>query len=283
MKQHPKGTPMRRTLSPTFAAIVCTVACFQVGARTSSAQSDFFGLRITDAPSAEAESAVVKVPISFVIKELKEEGGIGVRVRTPVYFAWNRVAIDDIGGEDIARSLKTLTVTPGIELQIPAGYGWLVRPYVEFGYVSALDVGEHTWLLSVGSRASATWDVQRWRIMGGGRLQYSVGLTEDWRFHDDLGSIDLGGGASLPLWFETSAGRPRAGLFFFPRFYFDEFVIDGADDGGLAVDFFMEVGASFEWPESPKILGIRLPSWYGLGYRFAENYGAVRVYLGFPF
>ena len=258
------------------------VLTFVLGvASPCQAQDEFFDLRLAEA-SGEAQSTVVKLPIAFVLKK-RGETGIGVRLRTPVYFSWNRVAITDIGGKDIAHSLNTLTITPGVELEIPAWQEWLIRPFAEVGAVSALGLGEQAWMVAAGCRFSAIWDRERWRYIGGGRLQYSVGLTDKWRLHDDLASVEIGGGASLPLWFETSAGRPRAGFFVFPRWYFDNFAVDGADDGGLAVDYYTEIGASFEWPERPKILGIKLPAWYGLGYRFANNYGAVRIYLGFPF
>jgi hypothetical protein len=254
-----------------------------VAALPCRAQSSVLGLGLDD-PAAEAESTVVKMPFAFDLKKLEDgEPGIGVRLRVPVYFAWNKISFVDVGGDDIARSLKTLTVTPGVELQIPVGQSWLVRPFLEFGSISGLDLGENAWLVSSGCRVSATLDRDRWRFLGGGRLQYSVAFNDDWQFHEDLGSIELGAGASLPLWFDVALGTPRAGLFIFPRYYFDDFVLDGPDDGGLTVDRYLEIGASIEWPQRPKLLGIKLPAWYGLGYRFAENYGAVRVYLGFPF
>ncbi len=244
--------------------------------------TSLFSLGFDGEGAAEAESTVVKLPFPFRLKS-PENGRVGVNLRVPVYFAWNNVAFQDIEGDDIVRSLQTLTVTPGIELLIPAGERWLVRPYVEAGAIGALEQGDLAWIAAAGARASASWDYERWRFMAGGRLRYAIGFANDWDLRDNIGSLEIGGGAALPLWFETPGGRPRAGLFVFPRWNFDNLILTAENGSELSIDWFVEAGLSFEWPTRPRPLGIKLPSWYGVGYRFGPNYGAIRIYLGFPF
>lgn len=237
---------------------------------------------IGDDGSASAESTVVKLPFSIPLKK-SVDGRAGFKLRVPVYFSWNNARITDINGEDISRSLKTLVITPGVEVLIPTGERWLLRPFIEFGGISALDIGEHAWLGSTGIRASAPWDFKKWRLTAGGRLQYSLAWTKDWDAHDDVGSIEIGGSATFPLPFNMQGDRPMGGLFLFPRFYFDDLMIQSEEGATLEVDRHVEVGISFELPRQPKIIGIKLPAWYGVGYRFSSDYGAWRIYLGFPF
>lgn len=237
---------------------------------------------IGDDGSASADSTVVKLPFSIPLKK-SVDGRAGFKLRVPVYFSWNNAKITDVDGDDISRSLKTLVITPGLEVLIPVGERWLLRPFIEFGGISALDIGEHAWLGSTGMRASAPWDFPKWRLTAGGRLQYSLAWTKDWQAHDDVGSIEIGGSATFPLPFSLQGDRPKGGVFLFPRFYFDDLLIQSDEGATLEIDRHVEVGLSFELPNQPKIIGIKLPAWYGVGYRFAEDYGAWRIYLGFPF
>ncbi len=239
-------------------------------------------LEIDKAGSTSTTSTVVKLPFAFTMREPTPER-IGYKLRMPVFFTWNQTTLSDIDGSDITQSLQTLVITPGLEILIPVGDRWTLRPFAEFGAVKALDVGEYAWLGSIGLRASAPWDFSNWRLTAGGRAQYTVALDDDWQRHDDVGSLEIGGSASFPLGFEIIGGRAMGGVFLFPRVYLDDLLIEGPEGAALELDRHIEIGFSFELPRQPKILGVKLPAWYGLGYRFANDYGAWRIYLGFPF
>ena len=241
-----------------------------------------FGADTGDEGSATTDSTVVKLPFAITLRK-QEHQQVGIKLRAPVYFSWNNATLSDIDGDDISYSLKTLVITPGIEVLIPVGERWLLRPFSEFGAISALEIGEHAWLGSVGMRASSAWDLTGWRLTGGGRAQYTLAWTEGWDAHDDVGSLEIGGSASFPLWFDCLGDRAMGGFFLFPRWYFEDLMIEGPEGNSLTISRHVELGLSFELPNQPKVLGIKLPAWYGVGYRFAEDYGAWRIYLGFPF
>ncbi len=260
------------------AAVLTTPAAAQEIPWDELNHASLFSLGFDGGDAADAESTVVKFPIPIRLTS-PEDGRIGVKLRVPVYFAWNNVAFQDVEGDDIVRSLQTLTVTPGVELLIPAGQRWLVRPYAEVGAIGALEQGDLAWIAATGARASAAWDHGRWRFLAGGRLQYAIGFADDWDLRNDIGSLEIGGGAALPLWFEAAGDRPRAGLFVFPRWNFDNLALADDNDATLSIDWFVEAGLSFEWPTRPRVLGIKLPSWYGLGYRFGPR---LRRHPGLP-
>jgi len=232
--------------------------------------------------SVDSESTVVKLPFAITLKEVGERK-VGFKLRVPVYFSWNNSRISDVDGDDIFFSLRTLVITPGLEVLIPVGPRWMLRPYFEFGGVGALGIDEYAWLGSVGTRAAASWDLEGRRFTVGGRLQYSRSWTDSWQSHDDVVSLEIGGSASFPLFFDIMGDRALAGVFFFPRWYFEDVMLGGPEGPSLSVDKNIEIGLSFELPRQPKVMGIKIPAWYGLGYRFAGDYGAWRIYLGFPF
>jgi hypothetical protein len=237
---------------------------------------------VEDSPSTESESTIVELPIVITLKQ-PNEGKIGYRLRLSLFFSWDNIRFVDITGEDIEESLNTLSFVPGFELMVPVGERWMVRPYAQVGGLTALDIDGHRWMASLGSRATASWRHDRWILSAGGRFEYTTIFDEDWSSTDDVSFVDLGADFSFPLWFDVMGERAAAGFFIIPRRYLDraEFVsLDGFD---LGVDAHIEIGASFQIQSKPTLWFIKLPKWYGIGGRFADNHRSIRIYFGFPF
>ncbi len=237
---------------------------------------------IEESPETSTSSTIVEIPVPITLRAAGD-GKFGIRLRLSVYFSWNDVRFEDIEGEDIAASLETLTIVPGIELMFPVGERWMVRPYAQIGGLKALDLPGHRWMASLGSRALGVWQFDRWVLSAGGRFEYTAVFNEDWSRTDDVAFIDLGADFSFPLWFNVKGERPAAGFFVIPRYYLNPSEIVGEDGFDLGVDSHIEIGVSFQIQERPKLWFIKLPKWYGIGARFAESHRSLRIYLGFPF
>ena len=237
---------------------------------------------VEESPEVSTESTIVEIPALITLRSSKD-GKIGIRLRLSVFFAWNEVRFEDIEGEDIAASLQTLTVVPGVEFMVPVGERWMVRPYGQIGGLGPLDVPGHRWMASLGSRVSIFWPFEKWILSAGGRFDYTSVFDEDWRQTDDVSFVDLGGDFSFPLWFNVKGERAAVGFFVIPRFYLDPATIVGQDGFDLLVDWHVEFGASFQIHDNPKLWFIKVPKWYGIGVRLAENHRSFRIYLGFPF
>jgi hypothetical protein len=253
-----------------------------VAARPGAAQLDSALTAVEGAGNAETSSTIVEIPAPIMLRA-PAEGRIGVRLRLSVFFAWNDVRFTDIGGDDITASLRTLTVVPGVELMIPIGDRWLVRPYGQIGGLEALDVDGRRWMASLGGRAGAQWELERWILTVGGRVDYGAVFDEDWRRTDEVGFVEAGADFSFPLGFDVLGKPAAAGFFVIPRLYLDPAEVVGQDGFDLLVDAHLEVGASFQIHDRPKVWFISLPKWYGLGVRLAENKRSIRIYFGFPF
>jgi len=237
---------------------------------------------IEESPETSSESAIVEIPIPISLRQA-DEGGIGIRLRLSVFFAWNNVRFVDLEGDDLAASLETLTVVPGIEFMIPVGERWLVRPYAQIGGLKALDIPGQRWMASLGSRALGVWPSEKWILTAGGRFEYTAVFDNDWGRTDDVSFVDLGADFSFPLWFDVKGERAAMGFFVIPRYYVAPAEVVGQDGFDLGVDSHIEIGASFQIHEQPKLWFIKLPKWYGIGARFAKNHRSLRIYLGFPF
>lgn len=264
------------------AGLVVAPAGAQEPEQVSLGLGDLELTSIEESPEISSESTIVEIPIPITLRA-PDDGRIGIRLRLSVYFAWNNVRFEDIEGDDLAASLETLTVVPGIELMIPVGERWLVRPYAQIGGLKALDIPGQRWMASVGSRALGVWPMERWILTAGGRFEYTAVFDDDWGTTDDVSFVDLGADASFPLWFNVKGERAAMGFFIIPRYYIAPAELVGQDGFDLGVDSHIEIGASFQIHEQPDLWFIKLPKWYGIGVRFAENHRSLRIYLGFPF
>lgn len=274
--------PLAAVLAAVVVMTAVSAPAAESGDPTEPSSSGSALSAIEGSPEVSTESTIVEVPISVTLKA-PEDGRIGYRLRLSVFFAWNDVRFKDLEGDDIAASLRTLTVVPGAELVVPVGERWVVRPYGQIGGLEALGMDGHRWLASLGTRVSTSRNLERWRLLAGGRIEYTIVLDEGGRRVDDVAFLDLGAGFSWPLWFDVMGEPARAGLFVFPRLYLNP--ADVVSQGGLVsgTDWHVEVGASFEIQSRPKLWLVSLPSWYGAAFRAAPDHRSVRIYLGFPF
>jgi hypothetical protein len=285
------GVMTPRNSDDRVTPIILTMLLATVLASSSGAQDvdgmslglDQLNLRdIETAPETSTDSTIVEIPIPITLRAPKD-GKIGIRLRLSVFFSWNNVRIEEIEGEDIVASLETLTVVPGVEFMVPVGERWMVRPYGQIGGLQALGVDGYRWMASLGSRANVFWPFEKWRLTAGGRFDYTSVFDEDWKQTDDVSFVDLGADFSFPLWFNVKGERAGAGIFLITRYYMNPAEYVGQDGFDLGVDAHVEIGASFQIHQQPKIWFVKLPKWYGIGARFAENHRSLRIYLGFPF
>jgi hypothetical protein len=264
------------------AGLVAAPAGAQEPGQGSPGLGDLDLTSIEESPETSSESTIVEVPIPITLRA-PDDGRIGIRLRLSVFFAWNNVRFKDIEGDDLATSLETLTVVPGIEFMIPVGERWMVRPYAQIGGLKSLDIPGQRWMASLGSRALGVWPFEKWILTAGGRFEYTAVYGDSWNRTDDVSFVDLGADFSFPLWFDVKGERAAMGFFVIPRYYLAPAEIVGQDGFDLGVDSHIEVGVSFQIHEQPKLWFIKFPKWYGIGARFAENHRSLRIYLGFPF
>ena len=277
-----------RVVRISVSVFLVSVVVFVSSLQAQSPQGSSLGLgdvslaAIENSPETSTKSTIVEIPVPITLRAPKD-GKIGIRLRLSVFFSWNNVRFVDIEEDDIAASLQTLTIVPGVEFMIPVGERWMVRPYGQIGGLQSLDVPGHRWMASLGSRASVFWPFEKWILSAGGRLDYTAVFDDDWRHTDDVAFVDLGGDFSFPLWFNVMGERAAVGFFVMPRYYINPAEVVGQDGFDLGVDSHIEIGASFQIHENPKLWFIKIPKWYGVGARFAQNHRSLRIYLGFPF
>ena len=281
---NPEPLPSPRFFNQPFtiAAIVLVLAfaipaSAQDGSRVS--QHPFaLGTWGGDSAAPNTEVYDFRIPMGFTVFT-SDTGDWSLRVRFVLYGGVYDFTIEE--AIDLDLTFSSLAATPGIEILIPVGKGWILKPFAEIGYGHDFDnaLGFGVW--SVGIRTIVTWPVKKWHLSFGTKFQYLSTFTSDIAFADDYGEIRLGFDARHPLPFTMQGKQADLSGYYIRRHWVDAFI---AEEGiePLEVRYTNEFGFTFGATPKVKLWIIPLPR-IGLGYRFGPNITGWRINFGFPF
>lgn len=99
---------------------------------------------------------------------LEDDGtmDIGIEFRLPITFSLQKFNLDDLGPIFDIDNFATLSVTPGIELELPVTERWSLKPLVYAGWGTELDGPESAWIYWAGVKS-------RYRL-GSGKLDWAL-------------------------------------------------------------------------------------------------------------
>jgi len=155
-----------RLLSPLFgsACLLLVVAdCCAQDTSSSSvhwAYSSYFGsgwYQVND----DRDVFVLRTTPRWELREadIAEDGSrtIGIELKFPITAGLDRLQIDDIPGTANPDNLASLSVTPGVDITIPVGERWALRPFASIGWGSLLNGGESAWTYWAGVKSRYTF------------------------------------------------------------------------------------------------------------------------------
>ena len=174
-----------------------------------------------------------------------------------------------------------MTFTPGVEFLLPAGKGWLLRPFATFGGGAEFDGGDRAWIYSAGISATRPLGCERWRCTLGLGLTWA-GFRSSGDGQDSVSSLATGldfVAPAGPRW----AGRAwRPGVFAIYRNYLADmgFIFDPQGLEPLSEEW--ELGLSLTAEPGFSIFGYRFER-VGLSYRRAGDLRGLHIISRFPF
>ena len=221
---------------------------------------------------------VYRIPISYPLRRLEDKPW-GLRITLPVSLgSYELEAATDIG--DVVESIQTVAVIPGVELLLPAGERWVLKPFAEVGIGDDSRTVETHLLYAAGIRARGEYDARPFALMVGTAYKYRNGTTavviENW-----YSTLEGGVDAQLPLGFSVGSREARGGGYAILR-HFSELEFEVIADGPFDVSWNYELGLSFATEPALQLWKVKLP-WIGLGYRFGDLSRGIRLNLAFPF
>jgi hypothetical protein len=237
-----------------------------------------FALGAGDSAAPETKVYDIRIPMYFPLIPL-EDHRWGLRLKVTAYAGvYNFTAEDAI---DLNLRFQSLAATPGVEFLVPAGKGWLLKPFTEIGYAYDFDdeLGFGVW--SVGMRTLVTWPIGKIDLSFGTKVQYLSTFTSDLDLADEFGEVRVGLNASHPLPFTIGGNQGNLSLYFIRRQYIDA-VIERDEGVPLEIQYSNELGFAFDTTPKVKVWFFRLPR-IGLGYRWGQNIRGLRLNFGFPF
>jgi hypothetical protein len=248
------------------------------GPSTPAVHPFAFALGSGDSAASETEVYDLRIPMYFTLIPV-EDRPWGLRLKVAVFAGVYKFTVDE--AIDLNLRFQSLAATPGVEFLVPAGKGWLLKPFTEIGYAYDFDdeLGFGVW--SVGMRTLVTWPIGKVDLSFGTKVQYFSTFTSDLALTDDFGEVRLGLNASHPLPFTIGGNQSNLSLYFIRRQYIDAFI--ARDEGTpLEIQYSNELGFAFDTTPKVKLWFFRLPR-IGLGYRWGQNIRGLRLNFGFPF
>jgi hypothetical protein len=236
-----------------------------------------FGVASGDSTS-ETTVYDLRMPIAFTVISPRD-GRWGLRIRLTTYAGIYRFDLDD--AIDLDLRFESLAATPGVELLVPVGKGWILKPFAEIGYGRDFDNSLDYGVWSVGVRTIVTWAVKEWDFSLGTKAQYLSTFTSNIAVKDDFGEIRLGFDARHPLPLTIGGNMADISGYYIRRQWVDAFIARDELDP-LEIQYSNEIGFTFGATPKVKLWFFKLPR-IGVGYRWGPNIKGFRLNFGFPF
>ncbi len=224
---------------------------------------------------------ILRVPAAWTLREPDfDTGQIGWRFLLP--FSVGVANFDEL--EDIPElrfdDLKTLTATPGVEVQIPFSSNWLLKPFGQAGAGTDLDSDDYSVVLGAGTRVRGVFgEGERW-IVGGEFL---------WARNRPSRDLETTSFTRWGIGFEYK--QPTNWQLFDRRlsfhgrilhYYFANPVNFDENNRRFEIDRSTEIGISFGIDRPINILGYKFRQG-GIGYERSGEYNAIKFFTRFPF
>jgi len=224
---------------------------------------------------------VLRVPLRWDLRGPDhEEGKIGYRLLMPFSVGvTNFDSIDELPGLEF-ESLQTMSVTPGVELQIPVLKRTLVKPFIQAGLSWDMKTSANSRIMGAGSRFRTTYGYDDQWILGGEFLYARNNPNKD-NPTTSFARWGFGGEYKYTTnWYPFGhrvSWHARMLLYHFsnPTNFENEKEIFNFDNAA-------EVGVSFGINPPIYIFGYAFRQG-GIGYEQSDEFKAIKLFTTFPF
>jgi hypothetical protein len=209
-----------------------------------------------------------------------DESRWGLELKVPVTFGFYDLDVDDVIEGDLPDSISTLSVLPGLELDIPVLRNWRLRPYAQVGRGWELSGADSALIGTAGIKSRLTFPAWRGEFMLGNQLSYATyqprdGLTRS------LGEFITG----LNFFYPTGgriAGRPADLGLHLLHYTYDRLDFPLVEDVDRKLRDEVEVGFSIRvrQPLSFELFELDM---LGLAFRASDEVVGIRLFFGLPY
>jgi hypothetical protein len=225
---------------------------------------------------------IFRIPISYTLRP-KSEGIWGVKFILPFTFGYHnfKYELDDIVDKIFEEDFATVTITPGMELEIPFFYGSTLYPYLYAGYGDETSGGTNAFIYGSGLRLLNDYHWQSSKVVLGGAFTYSGYNASDGQKRATT-SMRFGVNMITPLNLKLLEKTPTVGMHFILFFYFNELDFESEQRKSIQLSNEYEVALTLGSKNPMSFLGMEFDR-FGLAYRWSSELRAIRLIASFPF
>ena len=226
----------------------------------------------------DRELYVLRIPIAISLRSVNDDHW-GINLLLPVTFAYEEFGsnfsdyiIDDILGA---------AFVPGVEVQIPVGKNWILKPFGQIG----IGYSESTTTYIYGGGIKSLYSFQ-W-----GRVDFGLGNSLTFAVEDATGNSEDEGFSMLQIGLDArhlinfSTGNREAdiGSYVVVSQFMDTFDFFGINgEVSQRVRTLVQIGLTLGIDRPVTLLGIDF-SLVGIDYTFGKDFSGIGINLGFPF
>ena len=205
---------------------------------------------------------------------------IGIKLTLPLSFGLQEIDADKITNPDLEDLFTTASLVPGVELDIPIGQRWRVRPFGNIGWGTTLNSSESAWIYFGGAKSRYKFNWGKADLGFVNEVLWS-GYQPNTGKDDHFSRIMFGLEADYPIGKVTFQKQQ---LYFRPHIlyyrYFEnlEFLVDFDTSTVISLDEELEVAMAVGTKELRKFWIFR-PDRIGVGLRLSENLTGIRIFL----
>jgi hypothetical protein len=206
---------------------------------------------------------------------------LDLKLTLPVSFGLQTIDIDDILSDELPDQLSTGSFTPGLELMLPLGEHWMLKPFANIGVGRSINTVESAWIFfgGVQSRYRLDWGNTKLGLLNEVLL---AGYQPDPGDEDGFARFMLGLEADYPLGglqFRGSQLFLQPHLLYYHYFgTLDSFFENLTQNNGLTLNEEVEVAVAVGMEEPQKIWFFR-PDRLGIGFRWSQDLAGVRLFI----
>ncbi len=221
---------------------------------------------------------IYRIPMAYPIWSV-EDHPVGLRVTFPVSLSSARVeALGDV--QPFITNLQAVAIIPGVELVVPLGERWQLKPFAEVGVGAGSANGDLEVLYGTGVRSTGSLPAGRLDLTVGAAAAYKKPATSRTEY-DGYSRLEAGVDAQLPLGIKLGIRHAKGGVYgIVHRFY--DLDLGRLGRRPILLGHQYEVGVSFSTEPALELWKVELP-WIGVGYQFGDVFTGVRLYLAWPF
>jgi len=225
---------------------------------------------------------VLNIPIAFPLLK-PEEKGWGLDFKLPVSIGFFNYDFEqDLPSGNLPSSFDTITVLPGVELNVPMSDSWSLHPFVDVGLGRNFGTDTMNGIYGLGLKSYYAFKVRQFPFLLGNRLYHAGFRNLDTDQYDSFTGLESG--LHVPV-IRTGNHFNRQTDFalYYQNFIYSENLLISNQKGQLdSYNIQNEVGFSWGSSQISKNTLYQQPR-IGLGVRVSNGVRIYRLVFGMPF